>query len=65
MPEATPTPSDVVARIARVEGRGVNATLAFEADTVMQQARELAERPEATALDGLALGIKDNICTLE
>ncbi len=59
------TSSEAVARIARVEERGINATLAFEADTVLQQARALTQRPDSTPLDGLTLGIKDNICTLE
>jgi aspartyl-tRNA(Asn)/glutamyl-tRNA(Gln) amidotransferase subunit A len=65
MATAPLTPGDAVARITRVEERGLNATLAFDPDTVMRQARAVTERPEATPLGGLPLGIKDNICTLE
>ena len=52
-------------RIEEVEAGGLNGTIAFDRDTLLRQAKELAERSAPTKLAGMTFGIKDNICTLE
>ncbi len=56
---------DSLARIEAAENRGLNATISFDRDIVNRQAEEIASRTSPTPLNGLAVGIKDNICTLE
>ena len=53
------------ARIEQAEASGINATINFDRNILLQQAKEVAERSETTPLGGLPLAIKDNICTLE
>lgn len=54
-----------IERVRAVHGSGLNATLAFDPDAVLEQAGAIAARSGGTAVTGLTLGIKDNISTLE
>ncbi len=54
-----------LAGIEAAQSRGLNATISFDRDVVSLQAEEIASRTSSTPLNGLAVGIKDNICTLE
>ena len=56
---------DSLAGIEAAQSRGLNATISFDRDVVNLQAKEIASRTSPTPLNGLAVGIKDNICTLE
>jgi aspartyl-tRNA(Asn)/glutamyl-tRNA(Gln) amidotransferase subunit A len=55
---------DAASRIGEVEARGLNATIAFDGELMIRQAQALAAE-RRTPLDGLPVGVKDNICTLE
>ncbi len=56
---------DSLAGIEAAQSWGLNATISFDRDVVNLQATEIASRTSPTPLNGLAIGIKDNICTLE
>src|SRR4051794_34052033 len=48
-------------RIERSQARGLNAILAYERQTLLRQAEAAPSGP----LAGVAVALKDNICTLE
>lgn len=52
-------------RIDAVEAEGLNATIAFDRGVLLEQAAEVARRPEPGPLAGMVMGVKDNICTLD
>ncbi len=56
---------DSLAGIEAAQSRGLNATISFDRNVASLQAEEIASRTSPTPLNGLAVGIKDNICTLE
>ncbi len=51
--------------IERTAGRGLNAVLAFDRDNLLSQSRNHERVAQEAPLNGLPVGIKDNICTLE
>jgi aspartyl-tRNA(Asn)/glutamyl-tRNA(Gln) amidotransferase subunit A len=53
------------ARIAATEEMGLNATISFDGDVVRRQAQDLSGSKHELPLAGMALGVKDNICTRE
>ncbi len=65
MTDSAPPIENALARIEVAEDKGLNAAISFDRDTVISQAKDIASRTSATRLNGLAVGIKDNICTLE
>lgn len=65
MTKAVSSIEDSLAGIEAARSRGLNATISFDRDVVNLQAKEIASRTAPTTLNGLAVGIKDNICTLE
>ena len=56
---------ETAALIAAVEDKGLNATISFDHTVMQRQAEEITGRPDSTRLNGLAIGVKDNICTIE
>jgi aspartyl-tRNA(Asn)/glutamyl-tRNA(Gln) amidotransferase subunit A len=56
---------EAAARIAASEETGLNAAISFDAEVIRRQAQELSERTDDLPLAGLAVGVKDNICTHE
>lgn len=52
-------------RIERLEARGVNAVIAFDRATLLEEARQLDARGAPGALAGRVVAVKDNICTLD
>jgi aspartyl-tRNA(Asn)/glutamyl-tRNA(Gln) amidotransferase subunit A len=56
---------ETAALIAAVEDKGLNATIAFDHTVLKRQAEEISGRPDPTRLNGLPIGVKDNICTIE
>ncbi len=65
MTKAVSSIEDSLAGIEAAQSGGLNATISFDRNIVNLQAREIASRTSPTPLNGLAIGIKDNICTLE
>ncbi len=57
--------AETAERILRAESRGLNAVLAFDRETLLRQARELAAREGELPLAGMTVAVKDNIATLE
>ncbi len=57
--------AQIVDGITGAEAKGMNSVLAFDPAVVRAQAEAWAGRDEQGPLHGVALGIKDNICTLE
>ena len=47
---------ETAALIAAVEGKGLNATIAFDHTVLKRQAEEITDRPDPTRLNGLAIG---------
>jgi aspartyl-tRNA(Asn)/glutamyl-tRNA(Gln) amidotransferase subunit A len=52
-------------RIERSRARGVNAVLAYDRPTFIRQAEARLRGSGSGALEGVPVGVKDNICTLE
>ena len=54
-----PAAAKAAERIERTQARDLNAILAYD------RARLLAQQPRSGPLEGMAIAVKDNICTLE
>lgn len=52
-------------RIAASDATGLNAVVAFDRSVLMRQASDVASGAASPPLAGLAVGVKDNICTLD
>ena len=55
----------VADRIERGNARGLNAVIAYDRRTLLAQADARALTTGSGALEGVAIAVKDNICTLE
>ena len=62
---AVQTARRAIQQITKVERAGLNAVIGFDSEVLLHQANVLDRDKKSGALAGLAVGIKDNICTLE
>jgi len=61
----TDSSDGIAARIEAPEVQKLNAVVAYDRDTVCEQARSTRSGEPGESIRGLSFGIKDNICTLE
>ena len=62
---AAQTARRAIQQITEVEQAGLNAAIGFDPEVLLRQAHILDRDKKSGSLTGLAVGIKDNICTLE